>query len=58
MEGEPARQMHDLDRHHRYVPPIELAEERELDPREDIDAACAAMRQHGLARALHMRSVR
>ncbi len=57
VEREPARQVHDLDRHHRHVPPVKLAEERELDAREDVDAARAAVRQYGLARPPHVRRV-
>ncbi len=58
MEREPARQMHDLDRHHRHVAPVHLAEERQLDAGEDVDAAGAAMGEDRVARARHVRRVR
>ena len=57
MEREPARQQHDLDRHHRHRAPRQFAEERELDAGEDVAVGGAAMRQDRRARPRHVRRV-
>ncbi len=58
MKRKPSRQEHDLDRHDRHRMPGQLAEQRQLDPGEDIDARRAAARQNGIARPHHMRCIR
>ena len=57
MERKPARQQHDLDRHHRHAAPAHDAVEREQDAREDIAMRGAAAREDRLARAPHMRRI-
>ena len=55
MEREPARQQHQLDRHHRHGAPGHLAEQGEMDPREHIGARRTASSQDALARPPHVR---
>ena len=57
MEREPARQQHDLDRHHRHRAPRHLAEQRELDAGEDVARAAPPRAQDRRARPHHMRRV-
>ena len=57
VEREPARQQHDLDRHHRHGAPGHLAEQRQQDAGEDVAARRAAARQDRLAGARHVRRV-
>ena len=57
MEREPARQEHDLDRHHRHAAPGDLAVERQQDAGEDVALRGAAARQDRLAGAAHVRRV-
>ena len=57
MEREPARQQHDLDRHHRHGAPRHLAEQGERDAGEDIAARGPAMGENGFSRAQHMGGV-
>ncbi len=58
VEGKPPRHQHDLDGDVGHRPPGNLAEERERDPREDVDARGAAARQDRLAGPPHVRRVR
>ncbi len=58
MEGEPARQKHDLDRHGRDAAPGDGAVEREQGAREDIAPRGAASCEDGFARAAHMQRLR
>ena len=58
MEGKPARQQHDLDRHGRHAAPGHCAVEREQEAREDVALRRAAVRQDRLARAAHVRRVK
>ena len=58
MEREPARQQHDLHRHHRHAAPRHLAEQRQLRPGEDIAAFGPAGAQNRLAGSPHMRGLR
>ena len=58
VERKPARQQHDLDRHHRHRAPGHLAEQREADPREHVAARRAAAGEDRRARPRHVRRVR
>ena len=58
MEGKPARQQHDLDRHGRNAAPGNRAVEREQEAREDVAPRGAAAREDGFARAAHVRRLR
>ncbi len=55
MEGEPARQQHDLDRHGRNAAPRYRAVQRQQEAREDVALRRAAMGEDGFARAAHVR---
>ena len=55
VEREPARQQHDLDRHHRHRAPGHLAEQRERDPGEHVAARRPALREDRRPRAAHVR---
>ncbi len=57
VEGKPARQVHDLDRHHRRRAPWDDAVKRELDAREHVAHLGAAARQDRFAGARHVRRV-
>jgi hypothetical protein len=58
VEGEPARQQRDLHRHDRNRAPRHLAEQGERDTGEHVAARGAAVRQHRLAGAAHVRGFR
>ena len=55
MEGKPARQQHDLDRHGRNAAPRNRAVEREQEAGEDVAPRGAAARQDRFARFAHVR---
>src|SRR4051794_25752896 len=57
MEGKPARQEHDLDRHGRHGAPRCLPIKRQRSAGENIALSRAAMGQDRLAGALHMRRI-
>ena len=57
MEGKPARQKHDLDRHGRDAAPRNGAVEREQEAGEDVALRRAAMGQDRFARMGHMRRI-
>ncbi len=57
VDREPARCMHQFDRHHRHGAPRHDAEERERGAGEDVDPGRAAMRQDRLPRPDHVRGV-
>ena len=57
VEREPARQQHDLDRHHRHRAPGNEPEQGQHHPREHIGVRGAAARQDRLPRPHHVRSV-
>ena len=57
VDREPARRVHELDRHHRHGAPRHDAVEGQHHAGEDVDVDGTPVRQDGLARSLHMRSV-
>ena len=57
MEGKPARQKHDLDRHGRDAAPRNGAVERQQEAGEDVALRRAAMGQDRFARMGHMRRI-
>ncbi len=57
MERKPARQQHDLDRHHRHGAPGDDAEQRQHEAGEHVGARGAAARADRLARPRHVRRI-
>ena len=57
MEGEPLRQQHDLDRHHRNGAPTDETEQRQHHPCKHVRARCAASGADRRPRARHVRGV-
>ena len=57
VNGKPARQQHDLHRHHRRRAPCHDAEQREHDAGEHVALDRAAAAKHFLARLFHIRRI-
>ena len=55
MEGKPARQKHDLDRHGRHSAPRNRAVQRKQEPGEDVAPGRAAISEDGVAGMRHVR---